>query len=113
MARDAGAKKVFFASAAPPIIHPNVYGIDMPAKNEYVAHDRTNSEICNAIGADWMIYQDLDDLVEACLGAGGNNIATFDCSCFDGVYVTGGITEDYLNKIEQSRNDKAKKSAPA
>ena len=113
MARDAGAKKVFFASAAPPIIHPNVYGIDMPAKNEYVAHDRTNTEICNAIGADWMIYQDLDDLVEACLGAGGNNIATFDCSCFDGVYVTGGITEDYLNKIEQSRNDKAKKSASA
>ena len=85
----------------------------MPAKNEYVAHNRTSSEVCSAIGADWMIYQDLDDLVEACLGTGENNIATFDCSCFDGVYVTGGITEDYLNKIEQSRNDKAKKSASA
>ena len=113
MARKAGAKKVFFASAAPPIIHPNVYGIDMPAKNEYVAHNRSNLEICEAIGADWMIYQDLDDLVEACLGAGENNIATFDCSCFDGVYVTGGVTEEYLNRIEKSRNDNAKKSAPA
>jgi amidophosphoribosyltransferase len=113
MARAAGAEKVFFASAAPPIIHPNVYGIDMPAKNEYVAYNRSNSEICDAIGADWMIYQDLDDLVEACLGAGDNKIATFDCSCFDGVYVTGGITDEYLNKIEKSRNDKAKKSASA
>ena len=113
MARNAGAKKVFFASAAPPIIHPNVYGIDMPAKNEYVAYNRSNSEICEVIGADWMIYQDLDDLVEACLGAGENKIATFDCSCFDGVYVTGGITDEYLNRIEKSRNDKAKKSASA
>ena len=110
MARKAGATKVFFASAAPPIIHPNVYGIDMPAKNEYVAHNRSNSEICEAIGADWMIYQDLGDLVEACLGAGDNNIATFDCSCFDGIYVTGGVTDEYLNRIEKSRNDNAKKS---
>jgi amidophosphoribosyltransferase len=113
MARLAGASKVFFASAAPPIIHPNVYGIDMPAKDEYVAHNRSNSEICEAIGADWMVYQDLDDLVEACLGAGDNNIVTFDCSCFDGVYVTGGITNEYLNRIEKSRNDNAKKSASA
>ena len=113
MARNAGAKKVFFASAAPPIIHPNVYGIDMPAKNEYVAYNRNVSEICTAIGADWMIYQNLDDLVEACLGASENDVATFDCSCFDGVYVTGGITDDYLDRIEQSRNDKAKKSASA
>ena len=110
MARKAGATKVFFASAAPPIIHPNVYGIDMPAKDEYVAHNRSNSEICEAIGADWMIYQDLEDLVEACLGAGDNNIATFDCSCFDGIYVTGGVTDEYLNRIEKSRNDNAKKS---
>ena len=109
----AAARKVFFASAAPPIIHPNVYGIDMPAKKEYVAYNRTNSEICSAIGADWMIYQDLEDLVEACLGESENNVVTFDCSCFDGVYVTGGITEDYLNKIEQSRNDKAKKTVSA
>ena len=60
-----------------------------------------------------MIYQDLEDLVEACLGESENNVVTFDCSCFDGVYVTGGITEDYLNKIEQSRNDKAKKIVSA
>ena len=85
----------------------------MPAKNEYVAYNRDVSEICTAIGADWMIYQNLDDLVEACLGASENNVATFDCSCFGGVYVTGGITDDYLDRIEQSRNDKAKKSASA
>ena len=108
MARAAGAKKVFFASAAPPIIHPNVYGIDMPAKNEYVAYNRSNSEICDAIGADWMIYQDLDDLVEACLGAGENKIATFDCSCFDGVYVTGGITDEYLNKLKNQEMTRLK-----
>ena len=110
MARDAGAKKVYFASCSPPIIHPNVYGIDMPAKTEYVAYDRTNDEICTAIGADLLFYQRLDDLVEACLSVGDNNLASFDCSCFNGIYVTGGITEEYLQKIERTRNDKAKTS---
>ena len=110
MARDAGAKKVYFASCSPPIIHPNVYGIDMPAKTEYVAHNRSNDEICTAIGADLLFYQKLDDLVEACLSVGDNNLASFDCSCFNGIYVTGGITEDYLQKIERTRNDKAKTS---
>ncbi len=110
MARDAGAKKVYFASCSPPIIHPNVYGIDMPAKNEYVAYNRNNDEICTAIGADLLFYQRLDDLVEACLSVGNNNLASFDCSCFNGVYVTGGITEEYLQKIERTRNDKAKTS---
>ncbi len=110
MARDAGAKKVFFASCSPPIIHPNVYGIDMPAKTEYVAYNRSNDEICTAIGADLLFYQKLDDLVEACLSVGDNNLASFDCSCFNGIYVTGGITEDYLQKIERTRNDKAKTS---
>ena len=110
MARDAGAKKVYFASCSPPIIHPNVYGIDMPAKNEYVAYNRTNEEICSAIGADLLFYQKLDDLVEACLSGGSNNLASFDCSCFNGIYVTGGITEEYLQNIERTRNEKAKTS---
>jgi amidophosphoribosyltransferase len=110
MARDAGAKKVYFASCSPPIIHPNVYGIDMPAKTEYVAYNRTNDEICTAIGADLLFYQRLDDLVEACLSVGDNSLASFDCSCFNGIYVTGGITEEYLQKIERIRNDKAKNS---
>ena len=110
MARDAGAKKVYFASCSPPIIHPNVYGIDMPAKTEYVAYNRNNEEICETIGADLLFYQRLDDLVEACLSVGDHNLASFDCSCFNGIYVTGGINEAYLQKIERIRNDKAKTS---
>ena len=112
MARDAGASKVYFASCSPPIVHPNVYGIDMPAKSEYVAHDRSVEEIRDAIGSDWLVYQDLDDLVEACLGEGREGPANFDCSCFDGVYVTGGITEEYLDRIEGLRNDSVKNRAP-
>ena len=86
---------------------PNIEN-NMPAKTEYVAYNRNNDEICQAIGADLLFYQKLDDLVEACLSAGSNNIANFDCSCFNGVYVTGGITDEYLRKIESTRNDKAK-----
>jgi amidophosphoribosyltransferase len=111
MAREAGAKKVYFASCSPPIIHPNVYGIDMPAKSEYVAHGRTIEQISEVIGADWMIYQELDDLIEACKGDSGPDLVTFDCSCFDGVYVTGGINEEYLKKIEEMRSDAAKQTA--
>ena len=109
MARESGAKKVYFASAAPPIIHPNVYGIDMPARQEYVAYNRTIDEIREVIGADHLIYQKLEDLVEACLGVSDTHLATFDCSCFDGVYVTGGVSEEYLARIEAARNDGAKK----
>ena len=109
MARESGAKKVYFASAAPPIIHPNVYGIDMPARQEYVAYNRTIDEICKVIGADHLIYQKLEDLVDACLGESDTHLATFDCSCFDGVYVTGGVSEEYLARIEAARNDGAKK----
>ncbi len=108
MAREAGAKKVYFASAAPPVVHPNVYGIDMPAKHEYVAHNRTIDEICENIGADWLIYQRLDDLVEACLGDPNTNLAKFDCSCFDGKYVAGSIDAEYLSKLEAKRRDSAK-----
>ena len=111
MAREAGANKVLFASSSPPIVHPNVYGIDMPARGEYVAHGKEVDEICEAIGADWLIYQELEDLVEACLGGGDTDLANFDCSCFDGVYVTGGITEDYLLMIEEDRGDSARGKA--
>ena len=69
-------------------------------------------EICDAIGSDWLVYQDLEDLVEACLGEGMEGPANFDCSCFDGVYVTGGITEEYLERIEGLRNDSVKNRAP-
>ena len=113
MARDAGASRVLFASSSPPIIHPNVYGIDMPARKEYVAYGKTNEEICDSIGADRLIYQELEDLVEACTGAGENSLADFDCSCFNGVYVTGGVTEEYLSRIEQMRSDSEKEQASA
>lgn len=113
MARDAGASRVLFASSSPPIIHPNVYGIDMPARKEYVAYGKTNEEICDCIGADRLIYQKLEDLVEACTGAGENSLADFDCSCFNGVYVTGGVTEEYLSRIEQMRSDSEKEQASA
>jgi amidophosphoribosyltransferase len=113
MARDAGASRVLFASSSPPIIHPNVYGIDMPARKEYIAHGKTNEEICDSIGADRLIYQELEDLVEACTGAGENSQADFDCSCFNGVYVTGGVTEEYLSRVEQMRSDSEKEQASA
>ena len=110
MARDAGAKSVYFASAAPAVRYPNVYGIDMPAKEEFIAHDRTVEEIQTAIGADWLIYQDLQDLVEAtCDGA--DVTYQFDCSVFDGQYVTGDIDENYLNNLQAARNDGNKKIA--
>ena len=111
MARDAGASRVLFASSSPPIIHPNVYGIDMPAREEYVAYGKSNEEICNSIGADWLIYQELGDLVEACTGAGDSTLADFDCSCFNGEYVTGGVTEEYLSRIGQTRSDSEKEQA--
>jgi amidophosphoribosyltransferase len=107
MAREAGAKKVYIASAAPPVRYPNVYGIDMPAASELVAHDRNEDEIAAAIGADWLIYQDLDDLIDA-VQKGNRRIKKFDCSCFDGVYVTKTVDDDYLDKIRTLRNDSAK-----
>ena len=111
MARDAGASRVLFASSSPPIIHPNVYGIDMPAREEYVAYGKTNDEIRDSIGADWLIYQELGDLVESCTGAGEESPADFDCSCFNGIYVTGGVTEEYLNRISKTRSDSEKEQA--
>lgn len=107
MAREAGAKKVYFASAAPPVRYPNVYGIDMPAASELVANGRTESEVCDIIGADKLIYQDLPDLIESAT-KGNPEITEFDTSCFSSEYVTGNITEQYLSDLEQVRNDKAK-----
>jgi amidophosphoribosyltransferase len=107
MAREAGAKKVYIASAAPPVRYPNVYGIDMPAASELVAHNRSEAEIAEYIGADWLIYQDLADLVDA-VQKGNRSIDKFDCSCFDGIYVTRTVGDDYLNKISTLRGDSAK-----
>jgi amidophosphoribosyltransferase len=111
MARDAGANKVYFASAAPPVRFPNVYGIDMPSRDELLATGRTDEQICQEIGADALIYQDLDALVEG-VKLGNPHIKNFDCSCFDGKYVTGDINEAYLNNIETARGDMSKKQKP-
>ena len=102
MARDAGSKKVYFASASPPIKYPNVYGIDMPFVDELIAHGRSIDEICKEIGADKLIYQDLDDLIEAVKEC-GVGIEQFDCSCFDGKYVTDGVDNEYLSELANSR----------
>ena len=106
MARDAGAKKVYFASAAPPVRYPNVYGIDMPAAHELIAHNRSEQEICKVMGADRMIYQDLDDLIDA-VRKGNSEIKGFDTSCFSNEYITGDIDNAYLEKVEALRNDDA------
>jgi amidophosphoribosyltransferase len=109
MAREAGAKKVFFASASPAVRYPNVYGIDMASNKEFIAHNRSTEEICQAIGADKLIYQDLDDLIW-CVQQGNKNITEFDCSCFDGKYVTGDINQKYLDSVETQRNSTKKHS---
>lgn len=112
MARDAGANKVYFASAAPPVRFPNVYGIDMPSRDELLATDRTDEEICKEIGADALIYQDLDELVRD-VKLSNPKISDFDCSCFDGKYVTGDIDDVYLSRIESARGDLNGKQKPA
>ncbi|MCG7918526.1 MAG: amidophosphoribosyltransferase, partial [Candidatus Thiodiazotropha taylori] len=108
MARDAGARKVYFASAAPPVIYPNVYGIDMPSASELVAHNRTIEEVEEIIGADRMIYQDLQDLIDAVMKKGKTDIDRFDTSVFSGDYVTGDVSDTYLEQLELLRNDGAK-----
>lgn len=106
MARDAGARNVYFASAAPPVRFPNVYGIDMPSASELIAHGRTVDEVCKKIGADWLVYQDLDDLIR-CSADGNDNIDAFDCSVFSGEYITGDVDQQYLDHIDTQRNDEA------
>ncbi|MDP2381124.1 MAG: amidophosphoribosyltransferase, partial [Pseudohongiella sp.] len=107
MAREAGARKVYFASASPPVCYPNVYGIDMPAASELIAHNRTELEVQELIGADWLIFQDLPDLIAASQ-EGNPDIKTFECSVFDGSYITGDVDAAYLKALEKARNDKAK-----
>ena len=109
MARDAGANKVYFASAAPMVKYPNVYGIDMPVKAELIASERSVEEIREIIGADRLIFQDLVDLKTAVKTSKVPAVQEFDCSVFDGVYVTGDIDEQYLTNLENSRSDSAKK----
>jgi len=104
MARDAGAKNVYLASAAPPVRYPNVYGIDMPSRLELIAFNKPDKDICKEIGADGLIYQDLEEMKKN-ITQENKDLKTFDCSCFDGVYVTGGIDENYLNKLELLRSD--------
>jgi len=107
MARDAGAKNVYLASAAPPVKYPNVYGIDMPSRGELLAFNKDDKNICKEIGADALIYQGLDELKKN-ITEENKNLKIFDCSCFDGIYVTGGIDENYLNRLESERSDDIK-----
>ena len=104
MARDAGARKVYLASAAPPVRFPNVYGIDMPSRHELIATGRTDDEICREIGADKLIYQDIEDLKLA-IQKVNPAVQHFDASCFDGEYITGDVTMEYLDMIEAAREN--------
>ena len=107
MARDAGAKTVSFASAAPPVRYPNVYGIDMPAAPELIAHGRTVDQIEAAIGADWLIYQELEDLISSAR-EGNPEIDSYEDSVFSGEYITGDVNAAYLADLQASRNDDTK-----
>jgi amidophosphoribosyltransferase len=112
MAREAGAKRVYFASASPAVRFPNVYGIDMPAASELVASARTDVEVGELIGADWLIYQGLEDLIGS-VRYDNSEIAEFDTSCFSGEYVTGDVTAEYLARLENKRSDAAKSGREA
>ena len=103
MAREAGANKVYFASAAPAVRYPNVYGIDMPTRKELIATDRTAAGIASEIGADAVIYQELDDLI-ASVREANPALGLFETSCFDGVYITGDVTSEYLAEVESARD---------
>ena len=107
LAREAGARRVYFASAAPPVRYPNVYGIDMPNPDELIAHGRSVDEVCREIGADWLVFQDLEDLIQA-VGKRNTDIKQFDTSVFTGEYVTRDVGNDYLDKLQNSRSDAAK-----
>ena len=102
MARDAGAVKVYLASAAPPVRHPNVYGIDMPTRAELVAHDRTVEEVRQVIGADALIYQEVDAMKQA-VGKVNPKVEGFEASCFDGLYITGDISDEEVTALNEGR----------
>ena len=107
MVREQGAKKVYVCSAAPPVRYPNVYGIDMPARSELIASGKTVDQLAKAIGADELIFQELVDL-KASITEASPGLTHFDTSVFDGTYVTGDVTEEYLATLEKQRNDAAK-----
>jgi len=111
MARDAGARKVYLASAAPAIRYPNVYGIDMPAARELIAHDRTEQQVQEALGCDWLIYQDLADL-EWAVAEGNDALTGFDSSCFTGRYVTE-LEPDYFERLSQERGEEGRQKRQA
>ncbi|MFO1321657.1 MAG: amidophosphoribosyltransferase [Burkholderiales bacterium] len=111
MARESGARNVYFASASPPVRYPNVYGIDMPSARELIANGRDDDAIAREIGADCLIYQDLEALVNAVRSV-NPRIANFETSCFSGVYVTGDVTAEYLAGVEASRNDDSLSKGP-
>ena len=104
LAREAGARNVYMASAAPALRYQNVYGIDMPAREEFVAHERSDEEVAREIGADWLMYQTIEDL-KASTHEGNPHVDDFECSAFDGKYITGDVGEDYLRRISAARND--------
>jgi amidophosphoribosyltransferase len=110
MARESGARKVFFASAAPPVLYPNVYGIDMPTRDELIAHGRTVEEVCREITADRLVYQDLDALKKS-ISDVNPALTNVEASCFDGVYVTGDVTPAYLDQLESVRHKSSGKSS--
>ncbi|MCR9258286.1 MAG: amidophosphoribosyltransferase [Pseudomonadaceae bacterium] len=112
MARDAGARKVYMASAAPALRYQNVYGIDMPARQEFVANERTDEEVAEIIGADWLVYQDINDLKNSAR-EGNPRVDDFECSAFDGHYVTGDIDADYLSQLSLTRSDLNKQRSDA
>jgi len=111
MARESGAKKVYFASAAPEVRYPNVYGIDMPVASELIAHNKTAEEVSRLIGADWLVYQDIEDVIEAVNSAAKSpedKVARFEDSIFTGDYITGGVDQAYFKAIADKRSDHAK-----
>jgi amidophosphoribosyltransferase len=110
MAREAGARNVYFASAAPPVLFPNVYGIDMPTRGELIAYGRSNEEICREITADKLVYQDVESLKRS-ISDVNPVLQNFEASCFDGIYVTGDVTQAYLDRLEFARHNP--KDAPA
>ena len=110
MAREAGARKVFFASAAPPVLYPNVYGIDMPTRDELIAHGRTVEEVCREITADRLVYQDIEALKKSIMDV-NPALTSVEASCFDGVYITGDITPEFLDKLETHRHKSSGKSS--
>ncbi|MCW8907250.1 MAG: phosphoribosyltransferase family protein, partial [Sedimenticola sp.] len=113
MAREAGAEKVYFASAAPPVKYPNVYGIDMPSANELVAFNRSVDEVQEIIGCDRLIYQEIGDLIAAVKKEDKSDVTSFDTAVFDGKYVTGDVSSQYLEQLELIRSDSAKQNGSA